>query len=36
MGLPLYEKSTSNGLLNTLLDDNRPLREGCLLQYVCF
>lgn len=27
MGLPLYEKSTSNGLLNTLLDDNRPLRE---------
>ena len=23
MGLPLYEKSTSNGLLNTLLDDNR-------------
>ena len=27
MGLPLYEKTTSNGLLNTLLDDNRPLRE---------
>lgn len=27
MGLPLYEKSTSNGLLNTLLDDNRPLRD---------
>ena len=27
MGLPVYEKSTSNGLLNTLLDDNRPLRE---------
>lgn len=27
MGLPLYEKSTSNCLLNTLLDDNRPLRE---------
>ena len=27
MGLPLYEKSTSNGLINTLLDDNRPLRE---------
>lgn len=27
MRLPLYEKSTSNGLLNTLLDDNRPLRD---------
>ncbi len=27
MGLPLYEKSTSDGLLNTLLDDNRPLRD---------
>ena len=27
LGLPLYEKTTSNGLLNTLLDDNRPLRE---------
>ena len=27
MGLPIYEKSTSNGLLNTLLDDNRPIRE---------
>ena len=27
LGLPLYEKSNSNGLLNTLLDDNRPLRE---------
>ena len=27
IGLPLYEKSTSNGLINTLLDDNRPLRE---------
>ncbi len=27
MGLPLYEKSTSNGILNTLLDDNRPLRD---------
>ena len=27
MGLPLYEKSTSNGLLNTLLDDNRPIRD---------
>lgn len=27
MGLPIYEKSNSNGLLNTLLDDNRPLRE---------
>ncbi|MBP3564796.1 MAG: hypothetical protein J6J77_04075 [Alistipes sp.] len=27
LGLPLYEKATSNGLLNTLLDDNRPVRE---------
>ena len=27
MGMPLYEKSSSNGLLNTLLDDNRPLRD---------
>ena len=27
LGLPLYERSNSNGLLNTLLDDNRPLRE---------
>ena len=27
MGLPLYEKSSSNGLLNTLLDDNRPIRD---------
>ena len=27
MGLPLYEKSYSNGLINTLLDDNRPIRE---------
>lgn len=27
LGLPIYEKSTSNGLLNTLLDDNRPIRE---------
>lgn len=27
LGLPLYEKSKSNGLLNTLLDDNRPIRE---------
>jgi hypothetical protein len=27
MGLPLYEKSSSNGLLNTLLDDNRPTRD---------
>ena len=27
MGLPLYERTTSNGLINTLLDDNRPLRE---------
>ena len=27
LGLPIYEKSSSNGLLNTLLDDNRPIRE---------
>lgn len=27
LGLPLYEKSSSNGLLNTLLDDNRPIRD---------
>ena len=27
IGMPIYEKSTSNGLLNTLLDDNRPLRD---------
>ena len=27
LGLPLYEKTNSNGLLNTLLDDNRPLRD---------
>ena len=27
LGLPIYESSQSNGLLNTLLDDNRPLRE---------
>lgn len=27
LGLTLYEKSSSNGLLNTLLDDNRPIRE---------
>ena len=27
LGLPLYERSSSNGLLNTLLDDNRPIRE---------
>ena len=25
--MPLYEKSNSSGLLNTLLDDNRPLRD---------
>ena len=24
-GLPFYEKSRSNGLLNTILDDNRPI-----------
>ena len=27
LGLPLYERSSSNGLLNTLLDDNRPIRD---------
>lgn len=27
LGLPLYEKTSSNGLLNTILDDNRPIRE---------
>jgi len=27
IGLPLYESSRGIGLLNTLLDDNRPLRE---------
>ena len=27
LGLPLYEKTSSNGLLNTLLDDNRPIRD---------
>ena len=27
LGLPLYEKTNSSGLLNTLLDENRPLRE---------
>ena len=27
LGLPIYEKTTSNGLLNTILDDNRPLRD---------
>ena len=27
LGLPLYEKTSSNGLLNTILDDNRPLRD---------
>ena len=27
MGLPLYESSRGSGLFNTLLDDNRPLRE---------
>ena len=25
--MPLYEKSSSNGLLNTILDDNRPIRD---------
>lgn len=27
LGLPLYEKTSSNGLLNTILDDNRPVCE---------
>ena len=27
LGLPLYEKTNSSGLLNMLLDDNRPLRD---------
>ena len=27
MGMPLYESSRGSGLFNTLLDDNRPLRE---------
>jgi hypothetical protein len=27
LGLPLYEKTSSNGLLNTILDDNRPIRD---------
>ena len=27
LGLPIYEKSKSNGLLNTILDDNRPIRD---------
>ena len=27
LGLPIYESTRSSGLLNTLLDDNRPLRE---------
>ena len=27
LGLPIYEKEKSNGILNTLLDDNRPLRD---------
>lgn len=27
MGLPIYEKEQSNGILNTLLDDNRPIRD---------
>lgn len=26
-GLPIYERTSSNGLLNTLLDDNRPICE---------
>lgn len=27
LGMPLYEKTNSSGLLNTLLDDNRPIRD---------
>lgn len=27
LGLPLYEKTNSSGLLNTLLEDNRPKRD---------
>ena len=27
LGMPIYEKSNSNGLINTILDDNRPLRD---------
>ena len=27
LGLPLYESTRGSGLFNTLLDDNRPLRE---------
>ena len=27
LGLPLYERNQGSGLLKTLLDDNRPLRE---------
>ena len=27
LGLPLYESSRGSGLLSTLLDDNRPIRE---------
>lgn len=27
LGLPIYESTRNSGLLNTLLDDNRPLRE---------
>jgi len=27
LGLPLYESSRGSGLFNTLLDDNRPIRE---------
>ena len=27
LGLPLYESSHGSGLFNTLLDDNRPIRE---------
>ena len=27
LGLPIYEKEKSRGILSSLLDDNRPLRE---------
>ena len=27
LGLPIYESARNSGLLNTLLDDNRPIRE---------
>lgn len=27
LGMPIYEQAKSNGILNTLLDDNRPVRD---------